>query len=613
VSLRRFPSLAAFSDAELIELESAMTKSDVSAGHVFMREGETDGRPTLYAMVRGQAMITRGEELRFGLEEGALFGLVAFVDEGPRTATVSAATDATVLGLSRDDVARLSPRVAAKLEIVMATQLSRDFAAMNSRVVDAYAATSRDEVPHPEAEWVTIHSYSGLHALRTELHHPRSVRDIVSTLVKARKQGRRVAVRGSGLSFDTQAMHSDLTINLDGFDEVRIDPEARTMTAGASARWGDVVAKLEPHGLVPGNVVSGREITVGGTVSVNAMSRFTPVWGKEGKWVESLEVLTVNGERLTVSRTKEPDLFHAVVGGFGQAAIVLSATYRLQKVGAPVRVQSLIERYSTGDKIAPALTIPIDPRPDAQTSYAVVAFKGDEIRSIITRSRYVNDVPLRVCLPHKASSITRVPIELAIHHFQSMGQAFWNFAFERYLDEKPYIDELGGYTFFMDGNLRTKRAAENVGIPFRTVQETYVIPKAEQLEPFIVKSRAMTEAAGLDLSLVDILYLPEDEPFAMSSSYGLGGYAVTLTFEGLESIHHVGLARELMVDLATESLALGGRVHLTKNVFVRAGELSRMYAKGIEKMRAVKRRFDPFGLLTSDFVERLFPEIGVRD
>lgn len=614
--LRQFDSLASFSDADLEQLERAMKQRVVPVGTVFVSEGDTEQEPELFAVVRGQVAIARkdvarGEELRFSLDEGALFGVVSFVDRGPRTATVTAATEVEVLVLTAADVANLSESTLAKLEIVIAVQLARDFSAMNQRLVEAYGSAV-DVRPPPDVSWVTLHSYSGVHSMRTELHRVRSLRDIVQALVAARKQGRTVAVRGAGLSFDTQAMHADLTLTLDGFDEISIDRDAQTMTVGAAASWGDIVERLEPTGFVPGNVVSGREITVGGTVGVNAMSRFSPVWGKEGKWIESMDVLTVGGERLTVSRTQEPDLFYGIIGGFGLLTIVLSVTYRLQAVGTPIRVESVIEKHARADRIAPALTVDVNLSPTARTSYAVVAFKGNEVRSIVTRSRYVNDVPLRVCLPHKAASVTRVPIELAIHHFQSMGQAFWNFAYELYLDSAPYVDELGGYTFFMDGNLRTKRAAENVGIPFRTVQQCYVIPRAEDLAPFIVKARAATDEAGLELALVDILHLPADEPFLLSSSHGAGGYAITLTFEGLESLLHLGRARELMVDLATECLALGGRIHLTKNVFVRPGELQRTYGDGLEAMADLKRRWDPNGLLTSDFAQRLFPGLCPR-
>ena len=371
-----------------------------------------------------------------------------------------------------------------------------------------------------------------------------------------------------------------------------------------------MVAALEPHGLIVPVIASGSDLTIGGTLSINALSRFSPVWGKEGKSIESLEVLIVSGERLTVSRTHEPDLFYGVIASFGQLAVVLRATYRLLNVGTPMRVENKIERSADPTLLAAALSLPANPAATAQTAYAVVAFKGDEVRSIVTRSRYVNDVPLRTLLPHRPANVSRVPIELAIHHFQSMGQAFWNFAYERYLDDRvTYVDELGGYTFFMDGNLRTHRAAEAVGLGLRTVQETYLLPKAEHLSPFIARARALTLASGLELALVDVIALHEDEPFRLSSTYGASGYAATLTFEGLDGLTPLGRARELLVDLGTETGALGGRVHLTKNVFVRDGELSRMYRVGLDQQIAAKRKYDPHGVLTSDFMQRLFPEL----
>ncbi|MBL8919645.1 MAG: FAD-binding protein [Myxococcaceae bacterium] len=616
--LEGFPSFASWTEDELTRFEQHLTPLKVPKGHVFVHEGAAQrSEQALFALVRGQATVTRKgvagrKEAVFTLHEGSLFGVVAFVDGGPRAATVTAASEAEVLVLSKDAASTLEPALGARLELVIARQLAEDFAAMNQRAVAAFAEGNR--APSTGGpRWVNLASYSGLHALRSEVHEARSIRDVVATLTAARKQGRQVVLRGAGLSFDTQAMHGDLALTLVGFDDVTVDPEARTVTAGAGARWGDVLAKCARHGLVPPVVVSGSDITVGGTLSMNALSRFSPVWGKEGKWVESVEVVTASGERLVCSRAREPDLFYGVIGGFGQLALILRATWRLQPVGAPIRVENRIERSADPSRVAPALLVEPDASPTAQTPYAVVAFKGAETRSIITRSRYVNDVPLNTLLPHRPANASRVPIELAIHHVQSMGQAFWNFAYDRYLDEKAtYVDELEGYTFFMDGNVRTRRTAEAMGLSFRTVQQTFVVPRPEQLAPFIANGKRLTDAIGLSLALVDVLHLPEDEPFCLSSTNGAKGFAVTFTFEGVDEVGALGRVRELFVDLTSEAVALGGRVHLTKNVFVRAGELSRLYRRGLDALLAAKKRYDPQGLLTSDFAQRLFPELTLR-
>ncbi|MFO0600737.1 MAG: FAD-binding protein [Myxococcaceae bacterium] len=608
--LHAFPGFASWSESELLALETSMKPVAAKSGHVFIHEGQgASDEDALFALVKGRATVTRAGA-KFALDEGSLFGVVAFVDGGARAATVTAENDTEVLVLSREAHARLAPALAARLELVIARQLADDFAAMNRRAVDAFATGATPTSSGPT--WENVFSYSGLHSVRTEIHRAQSVREMVATLTTARKQGRRVVVRGGGLSFDNQAMYGDLTLVLNGFDEVVIDKENNLVTVGAGARWGDVLPKLEAAGMMIPVMVSGMGITCGGTIGINALSRFSAVWGKEGKSVESLEVLTVSGERVVCSRTKESELFYAVIGGLGQIAVVLRATYRAMPLGTPLRVESRVTRTADQSGLAGALAVPAEPTNHrAQTSYAVVAFKGEEVRSIVTRSRYVNDVPLHTLLPHRPASFSRVPIELAIHHFQSMGQAFWNFAYERYLDDNvAYIDELNGYTFFMDGNARTKRTAEAMGLSFRTIQETYVVPKHEQLMPFIIEARDMVRAAGLELALVDIIYLHRDEPFALSSTREGSGFAVTFTFEGLDGVTQTGRVRELFVDLATRSMTLGGRIHLTKNVFAKPGDVSRMYKEGLTQLIAAKRKYDPYGLLTSDFAQRLFPALG---
>ena len=37
-----------------------------------------------------------------------------------------------------------------------------------------------------------------------------------------------------------------------------------------------------------------------------------------------------------------------------------------------------------------------------------------------------------------------------------------------------------------------------------------------------------------------------------------------------------------------------------------------MYRPGLERLVAAKKKFDPAGLLTSDFAQRLFPELSAR-
>jgi hypothetical protein len=145
-----------------------------------------------------------------------------------------------------------------------------------------------------------------------------------------------------------------------------------------------------------------------------------------------------------------------------------------------------------------------------------------------------------------------------------------------------------------------------VGLPFRLVQQTFLVPEDRPalLERFIVEAEARLAAAGFHTALVDSLYLPPDEPFALSSTRAGGGFVVTLTYEG--PLDFPRLAAELE-KLSADLEAEGGRVHLVKNVFASPAQMERAYAAGLEQWRRAKDRWDPDGRFGNVFLDRLFP------
>jgi FAD/FMN-containing dehydrogenase len=326
-----------------------------------------------------------------------------------------------------------------------------------------------------------------------------------------------------------------------------------------------------------------------------------------------VDVLLPGGERVRANRTEHADLFHTIVNGLGLVGIVLGVTHDLLELGTPVRVRSTLERLPEPTGLAERLLVPPSRDPRSETVFSLVTLKDGQIRSVVTRSRYVNDEPLRTLMPHRKASVARVPVELAIHSWSGAGQRFWNFAYDRLIDEtRPYVDELEGYTFLMDGNLRMHDSAARLGVPFHTAQQTFVIPSAgpDRLAPFLQRVRHMLEEERFEAALLDVLHLPEDENFALSSTRGLAGHALTLTFEGIHDVPTLARLRGRLVELTQELRRLGGRVHLTKNVFATRDDLQAMYGEGLEQLARVKQRYDPGGLLASDFSDRLFPGLG---
>jgi FAD/FMN-containing dehydrogenase len=51
---------------------------------------------------------------------------------------------------------------------------------------------------------------------------------------------------------------------------------------------------------------------------------------------------------------------------------------------------------------------------------------------------------------------------------------------------------------------------------------------------------------------------------------------------------------------------LGGRVHLVKSVVADPEDLRAMYGEAAAKLKVLKQKYDPNGLLRNDFFDRVF-------
>ena len=73
------------------------------AGAEILREGDVG--ESLYIVVEGRVEVRRGDKRLAELSEREVFGEMAVLDPGPRSATVKAVTDVTLLTIRREDFA----------------------------------------------------------------------------------------------------------------------------------------------------------------------------------------------------------------------------------------------------------------------------------------------------------------------------------------------------------------------------------------------------------------------------------------------------------------------------------------------------------------------------
>ena len=115
-----------------IDLLLGITRTlSLAPGEVLFHKG--DPGKELYGVMTGQLRASGlredGEEIPFGLmEPGEVFGDIALLDGSPRSATVRALSESTLLCLHRDDFMPFldqHPRVAVQLSMVLAARLRR--------------------------------------------------------------------------------------------------------------------------------------------------------------------------------------------------------------------------------------------------------------------------------------------------------------------------------------------------------------------------------------------------------------------------------------------------------------------------------------------------------
>lgn len=164
-----------------------------------------------------------------------------------------------------------------------------------------------------------------------------SAADVQAAVRFAARHGLPATPRGAGHHFSGLAQQAGIVIDLAGLDHLFIDPQARVAEVGPGVTNRAMVAALEPHGLAfptghCGSVpMSG--FLLGGGVGWNGGELGVACFR-----VESVDVVTAEGQLLRASKDRHPDLFWAARGAgplfFG---IVVGFRLRLAKAAGALR------------------------------------------------------------------------------------------------------------------------------------------------------------------------------------------------------------------------------------------------------------------------------------
>jgi cytokinin dehydrogenase len=122
-----------------------------------------------------------------------------------------------------------------------------------------------------------------------------------------------------------------------------VDAEAMTVRCQAGATLRQLVAATLPRRLLPRPLTNLLDLSVGGVLAIGGgVGPSSHMHGAIAANVVDMEVATGDGVLHRCSRSVEPELFQAVLGGLGTCGVIVSAKLRLRPVKPRVRTFYLL-------------------------------------------------------------------------------------------------------------------------------------------------------------------------------------------------------------------------------------------------------------------------------
>ena len=161
--------------------------------------------------------------------------------------------------------------------------------------------------------------------------------DVQAAVLYATENGVEISVRGGAHSMSGAAVVDDgLMINVSALKAITVDPSTKRALVGGGATLAELDAATQAHGLaVPAGAIS--HTGVAGLTLGGGMGWLTRKHGLSLDNLESVQIVTADGELRRAAADENPDLFWAVRGGGGNFGVVTEFEFRLHEVGPIVQ------------------------------------------------------------------------------------------------------------------------------------------------------------------------------------------------------------------------------------------------------------------------------------
>lgn len=434
----------------------------------------------------------------------------------------------------------------------------------------------------------------------------RTIEDIQNAVLYARKHNVKIAVAGARHSMGGQAFAPNaLILDMLDFKQVTVDKEKKIMVAQSGALWHEIQYLLHAEQLAVQAMQSSSIFTVGGSISVNAHGMDFRV-GSVGSSIRSMRIVDFEGNLKTLSKTQDPELFKAVIGGYGLFGIIVDAEIQLadnvmyQGIRKVIHTQDLLSYFEQE----------IQPDSLYELFYAHLSTESrtflDQaiIYSFKKITSYQGIIPPLKEVEHV--NIRRLIFNLSKPSY--FGKKFKWFA-EKYLDREEGLKVCIPFSqneqvpCLISRNAAMHDAVEYLRNKLHSsvdILQEYFIP-VHKFTSFIKDIRPLLKGSGITTLNVSVRVVHKEDNVLSYADQTM--FAVVVYLNQKTSPQGTQLMKNLTVKLITSALAHQGTFFLPYQLYYDKDQLLKAYPH-IEHFFDLKKKYDPSGLFTNYFYEK---------
>ncbi len=440
----------------------------------------------------------------------------------------------------------------------------------------------------------TVYDAGGTVIQVDQVIHVKNLQDIINTINQARKTKKTVTIAGRRHSMGGQTLLSgSVHLNMLGIDHVTYNAQDQTLTVGAGATWKKIQGVLDAHGRSVKVMQSDNIFTVGGSISANVHGwqvGAPPI----SSTIKSMQVITADGEIHKLSVKNKPELFKAVIGGYGQFGVIIEAQLTTTANSALNFRCEFIQPEIFAAKFQEHITN----NPKVELAYGRLSVDRDHLFAEAGLFWYETTRPVSL---DKITQESIVALKRAIFRasqYTELGKAM------RWSAEKLYARKITTTSQISRNN--AMNTDSHVLWPLygqdKDILHEYFVPK-DKLYAFLKAAKHLILIYEMNVLNVTIREVKQDDisclAYANQDVFGL-----VCLFSQEQSLAAEAKMQQFTQKIIDEVIKLQGTFYLPYRLHYTKKQLSACYPR-IEDWLKLKQKWDPDRVFSSQFFEHV--------